>query len=461
MRVQRVVRRDRRLDHGREAHLGIEAPGLERRPPDLGERRRGGAARMGAMLFGQHEAGGVHVRARDMRMDVDAARHRDEPGRIDRLVGLRAGPAAATICIVADPQIADFVAAVGGIDDMRASDAGQHGLSVRFSEAGADALESLRDARRGAARRGGRRRPGSRVGRMHDRVMIDAGAPDRDAHVRLLGELGRSLAQGDDVHRARPGRRRRSEGGDPQYAIGFPRRDEPLGVETPGVMDRRAGAEAGPHRKAGHPAASREHACAIVRRGERQCRETRGFVQVAHEPMEHFDLERSETRRRPNRHAEARAFQGGGERVERGQGNLRSRDRTAFDPRAQRSEIARRALRRAPAATTSISPPKPRNCRVAPGRQPDDAPRDVRAFRPRRRRQQPLAETGPGFRQAVADQQHDVGAHARFARRRQHDSGFAQAVEIAQQSRRMHVLDDPADPFGERDRRPRSLDIRA
>ena len=90
MRVQGVMRRDRRLDHGREAHLGIEPPGLERRPTDFGERRLGGAARMGAMMFGQHEAGGVHVRARDMRMDVDAAGHRDKPARVHRFVRLGA-----------------------------------------------------------------------------------------------------------------------------------------------------------------------------------------------------------------------------------------------------------------------------------------------------------------------------------------------------------------------------------
>ena len=133
MRVQGVVRRDRRLDHGREAHLGIEPPRLERRPTDFGERRLGGAARVGAMVFGQHEAGGVHVRARDMRMDVDAAGHRDKPARVHRLVRLGAVLRGCDDCIVADPKIADFVAAVGGIDDMRALDAGQHGEAFASS----------------------------------------------------------------------------------------------------------------------------------------------------------------------------------------------------------------------------------------------------------------------------------------------------------------------------------------
>ena len=97
MRVQRMMRRDRRLDHGREAHLRIEPPGLEGRPAGVGERRRGGTARMGAMLFGQHEARGVHVRAGDMRMDVDAAGHRDEPARVHRFVRLGAVLRGATI----------------------------------------------------------------------------------------------------------------------------------------------------------------------------------------------------------------------------------------------------------------------------------------------------------------------------------------------------------------------------
>ena len=127
MRVQRVVRRDGRLDHRREAHLGIEPASLERRPTDFGQRRFGGAACVGAMMLWQHETGGVHVRARDMRMDVDAAGHRNKPVRIHRLVRLGAVTRGCNDCVVTDPKIADFVMAVGGIDDMRALDANQHG----------------------------------------------------------------------------------------------------------------------------------------------------------------------------------------------------------------------------------------------------------------------------------------------------------------------------------------------
>ena len=126
MGMQRMMRRDRRLDHGREAHLRIEPPRLESRPTDVGERRSGGPARMGAMLFGQHEARGVHVGAGDMRMDVDAAGHRDKAPRVHRLVGSCAAVRRRDDLIAANRKIADFVALVGGIDDMCALDADQH-----------------------------------------------------------------------------------------------------------------------------------------------------------------------------------------------------------------------------------------------------------------------------------------------------------------------------------------------
>jgi hypothetical protein len=70
-------------------------------------------------------------------------------------------------------------------------------LSVRFFKARADALESLGDAWSAAGRWGGHSNQGSDVRRMHDRVMIDARAPDRDTHLWLLVELGLLLAQSD------------------------------------------------------------------------------------------------------------------------------------------------------------------------------------------------------------------------------------------------------------------------
>jgi hypothetical protein len=83
------------------------------------------AARMRAVIFGQHQTRGVHVRAGDMRMDVDAAGHRNEPACVHRFVRLSA-LRRRDDCIVADPEIADFVALVGGVDDMRAFDMDQH-----------------------------------------------------------------------------------------------------------------------------------------------------------------------------------------------------------------------------------------------------------------------------------------------------------------------------------------------
>ena len=143
---------------------------------------------MGAMLFGQHEARGVHVGAGDMRMDVDAAGHRDKAARVDRLVGSGAAVRRRDDLIVANPEIADFVALVGGIDDMCAFDADQHARPLASSRQAA--MRARTCATLGAALRAeavdGDQGPGIRG--VHDRVVIDARAPDHDTHVRLLGE---------------------------------------------------------------------------------------------------------------------------------------------------------------------------------------------------------------------------------------------------------------------------------
>ena len=259
--------------------------------------------------------------------------------------------------------------------------------------------------------------------------MIDARAPDCDADVRRLSELGRSLAQGDNVHRARPRWRGRSEGRDPQHAIGLPRRDESLSVETPRVMDRAAGAKSGPHRKAGCPPASRQNPYAIVRRGQRQCREARGVVQVAHKSMQHLDFERAETCRSPNGDAEASALQGDGDRVEIGQRQpgtgVRRFSMRRFLTRARSAARLTASVPPRPAAQISISPSNPAILAPMAGashtmRRLTSAPSGLAG-----QRQQPLVEVGPGFRQAVAHEQHEVSAHAGFAGRREHDSGFA------------------------------------
>ena len=77
------------------------------------------------MLFGQEQTRCIYVCARDVRMDVDSAGHRDETGCIDCLIGLGA-IWRRDDALVVNPQIADRVAFVGGIDDAGAFDMDQH-----------------------------------------------------------------------------------------------------------------------------------------------------------------------------------------------------------------------------------------------------------------------------------------------------------------------------------------------
>ena len=79
---------------------------------------------MGAVLFRQQQARRIHIGAGDVGMDVDPPRHREKTRCVHRLVGF-----SAYWCddlIIANPKIADFIAIVGGIDDMRAFDVNQH-----------------------------------------------------------------------------------------------------------------------------------------------------------------------------------------------------------------------------------------------------------------------------------------------------------------------------------------------
>ena len=190
-------------------------------------------------------------------------------------------------------------------------------------------------------------------------------------------------------------------------------------------------------------------------------REARRLVEIAHEAVEHLDLERARDSRpsRPPRRS-ARLSRSRRARRARAKGTGACATGRPFT-RARSAARLAASVAPSPAATSSISPLEARKSRVRLRRQPDDATRHVHAFRPCGRPQQPFDKTRPGFQQPVADQQHDIRAHARFAGRREHDAGFAHAVEIAHQRRRMHMLDNAADPFGERDRRPRSFDIGA
>ena len=151
-------------------------------------------------------------------------------------------------------------------------------------------------------------------------------------------------------------------------------------------MDRDAGAESGSHRKAGRPPAGREHARAIVRRGQAAMsrnawfRSSRAQARAASRFRAPRDLPPSKPRRRSARLSERR----------------RAR-------RAQAKEVCvcatGRPLTRARNAArlaASVAPTtggdnfdiaiKARNRCVGVRRQPNDAPFDVHAFRPGRRR---------------------------------------------------------------------------
>ena len=154
------------------------------------------------------------------------------------------------------------------------------------------------------------------------------------------------------------------------------------------------------------------------------------------------------------------SFKGSVSEFERGQGDAGPRDGTAFGTRAQGAEIGgeRRAEARRDDLDIAV---KARDSRVGVRRQPHDPPRDGRSVGSGRRPQQTLIQGWPSLPQGVADEKQDIGAHARFGGSGEHDAGFSQTVEVAQQGLRMHVLDDPAEAFGERDRRPHSLNIGA
>ncbi len=81
-------------------------------------------------MLGQHEPRGVHVAARDMRMDVDAAGHHDETVGVDNIDRGRAARRRRDNPVIANPQVADFVAIVGGVDDAAAFQAGQHAAAL-------------------------------------------------------------------------------------------------------------------------------------------------------------------------------------------------------------------------------------------------------------------------------------------------------------------------------------------
>ena len=177
---------------------------------------------------------------------------------------------------------------------------------------------------------------------MNDSVVIDAWASNLDQHFRRMGWSRRPIAQGDRNRSRNPLRRPRAERGDPDNAVDLPRSDQAFGVKSPGVVGRRAGAEAGSHRETGHPPANSQSARTVVGRRQGQRREASELVEISDEAVEHFDLKRVEAGGRPDGDAEFRLSQQLRDGVETRQRRVRRRrPRTPFDPRTQRRKIGR------------------------------------------------------------------------------------------------------------------------
>jgi len=125
MRMQRIMRRNGRLDDSRKSHGGIAAAGLESRPAGRRQRGRRGARRMAPMILRQQQPGGVHVSAGNMRVNIDGAGHDDLAGDVVdgvRRLALRRRDDP----IAAYPYIAHSVSPAFGIDDATAGKAYQH-----------------------------------------------------------------------------------------------------------------------------------------------------------------------------------------------------------------------------------------------------------------------------------------------------------------------------------------------
>ena len=124
-------------------------------------------------------------------------------------------------------------------------------------------------------------------------------------------------------------------------------------------MDRRAGAESGSHRESRlsirRPRARPRHCPAR----ERQCREPRRLVQVAHKPVQHLDFERSETSppSKPRRRSARLSGRLRARRARPKESGLARRGRPLT--RARSAARLTASVAPTPAATISISPSKP------------------------------------------------------------------------------------------------------
>ena len=120
MRMQRLVRRDGRLDHQAVAHGRIKAARFEGGPSSRGQGRGGGPRDMAAVRLGQQQPRRADIGPGNMRVDVDGPGHDDLAGGVKRCVGR--APRGADDALPFDPDIADAVAVMGGVDDAAIAD---------------------------------------------------------------------------------------------------------------------------------------------------------------------------------------------------------------------------------------------------------------------------------------------------------------------------------------------------
>ena len=229
--MARRERRRRRLDHRRVAEQRVAIAGDERRRHDAAAARahdRGALDGIRPVLLGCQPARGVDLRPRDVRVDVDAARHHDHAARVDprRVVGHVLDDLA-----VAQADVAHLAGhAVGRVVDAPAGDAERHASRPAIAcehvlvarprrleqrtQRDRHAVEPVHDAGPVHPGRGGRERDARRVGRRRA-AGVDRHDGDR---AQAVGGAAAADARADRSRRRAPRRRRRARARPPRSA---------------------------------------------------------------------------------------------------------------------------------------------------------------------------------------------------------------------------------------------------
>ena len=148
MRMQGVVRCDRRFDHGGKAHARIQLSRCARGPAGIRERRQLGPALRRMMIFRQQQARRVHVGAGDMRVNVDPAGHDDLAADVVGRVGPHLARRRRDDAAIADPDVAGAVPLIDGVDHVSAGKTRQHVQLPGLGNKRCDVRDDPRDRRR-------------------------------------------------------------------------------------------------------------------------------------------------------------------------------------------------------------------------------------------------------------------------------------------------------------------------